>query len=133
MRATAVRLLTALLAGLLMASLFPPSGTLFPDAHARTPEIRTGAPPGAVPEGMRGEYGTCGTSERGSESKGLLRHRDRHRPTVVPAPDAPSRSALAAGDRGMLAPAAVAAMGRAHHSSRSSTTHSSPVLQVFRC
>ncbi|MBM7442750.1 hypothetical protein [Streptomyces sp. HB132] len=34
---------------------------------------------------------------------------------------------------GLLATAAVAAMGNAHHTSRSSIAHSSPVLQVFRC
>ncbi|MET9594436.1 hypothetical protein ABZY45_26435 [Streptomyces sp. NPDC006516] len=79
---------------------------------------------------MHGEYGT---RDRGGESKGLLRHRDRHRPTVVPAPDAPSRSLLTTGDRGLLAPAVVAAMGRAHHAARSSATHSAPMLQVFRC
>ena len=133
MRAAAVRFVLTLLMGLLSASLFPPSGAPFSGAQARTPQIHLAAFPGAVPEGMRGEYGTCGTPDRGGESKGLLRHRDRHRPTVVPAPDAPSRSLVTTGDRGLLAPAAVAAMGRAHHTSRSSAAHSAPVLQVFRC
>lgn len=133
MRAAAVRFVLTLLMSLLSASLFPPSGAPFPDAQAHTPEIHAAAFPGALPEGMHGEYGTCGTHDHGGESKGLLRHRDRHRPTVVPAPDAPSRSLLPNGDRGLLAPAVVAAMGRAHHAASSSATPSAPVLQVFRC
>ncbi|MFE2056622.1 hypothetical protein [Streptomyces sp. NPDC059446] len=81
----------------------------------------------------QGEFGTCGTPDRGGDPNGVLRHRDRHRSGTVPAPETPSRSAVAGATAGMLAPAAVAAMGNAHHTSRSPVAHSSSLLQVFRC
>ncbi|MGW1813926.1 hypothetical protein ACWCQM_10225 [Streptomyces sp. NPDC002125] len=81
----------------------------------------------------QGEYATCGTPDRGSEPNGLLRNRDRHRSATVPAPEAPPRTAVAGTAGGILAPAALAAMDDAHHTSRSSAAHSSTVLQVFRC
>ena len=129
MRAAVVRFVLAILLGFLLA---PYSGTPSGDAHA-SPEIRTAAPLKATTGEALGEYGTCGTSAGGGESNGLLRHRDRHRSVTVHAPQAPPRSAVTGDAHGMLAPAAVAAMGNAHHTSRSSTAHSSPVLQVFRC
>ncbi|HWU07736.1 MAG TPA: hypothetical protein VN520_15355 [Streptomyces sp.] len=129
MRAVAVRFVLAFLMGFLLA---PYSGAQAPDTHAYVPESRTAGAP-EVPAGEApGEYGTCGTPGRG-ESNGLLRPRDRHRSATVPPPEAPSRSVVTIDGGGMLAPAAVAAMGNAHHTSRSSTAHSSPVLQVFRC
>ncbi|MFH9833494.1 hypothetical protein ACH4NC_19615 [Streptomyces sp. NPDC017201] len=131
MRVTAVRFVLAFLMGFLLA---PSPGTHSADAHASAPGIRAaGALPDATAGESHGEYGTCGTPDRGGESNGLLRQRDRHRSATVPSPDAPSRSMVAGDADGMLAPAAVAAMGNAHHSSRSTTAHSSPALQVFRC
>lgn len=129
-RAAAVRFVLAFLMGLLMA---PYSGTPSPDAHAHTPEIRAGSPSKTPADNSRGEYVTCGTPDRGGESNGLLRHRDRHRSATAPSPEVPSRSVVTGAAGGMLPTAAVTAMGSAHHTSRSSTAHSSPVLQVFRC
>ncbi|MCX5415720.1 hypothetical protein [Streptomyces sp. NBC_00059] len=130
MRAAAVRFVLAFLIGFLLA---PYSGTPSPDHLASAqgnqvdhfPVTGTGVP--------QGEYATCGTPDRGSEPNGLLRNRDRHRSATVPAPEAPPRSAVATAAGGTLAPAAVASMGDAHHTSRSSAAHSSTVLQVFRC
>ncbi|MFB4420048.1 hypothetical protein C5F59_003025 [Streptomyces sp. QL37] len=130
MRAAAVRFVLAILMGFLLA---PHSGTPSGDAHASVPGFEAAALPEAITGQGQGEYGMCGTSERGGESNGLLRHRDRHRSANVPAPDAPSRSVVTIDADGLLAPAAVAAMGSAPHTSRSSTAHSSTVLQVFRC
>lgn len=130
MRAAVVRFVLAFLMGFLLA---PHSGTSPTDTRTASPAIRAATlPTAAVGEAHR-EYGTCGTSDRGGESNGLLRQRDRHRSATVPGPEAPARSAVTGDIGGMLAPAAVAAMGNAHHTSRSSATHSSPVLQVFRC
>ncbi|MFJ4843430.1 hypothetical protein [Streptomyces sp. NPDC088746] len=130
MRAAVVRFVLAILMGFLLA---PHSGTPSGDAHASAPGFEAAALPEATTGEAHGEYGTCGTSERGGESNGLLRHRDRHRSASVPAPEAPSRTVVTLDAGGLLAPAAVAAMGNAHHTSRSSTAHSSTVLQVFRC
>ena len=130
MRAAAVRFVLAILLGFLSA---PYSGTPSGDAHASAPGIRAAADPKVTAGEAPGEYGTCGTSDGGGESNGLLRHRDRHRSVIVHAPEPSSRSAVTGDAHGILAPAAVAAMGNAHHISRSSTAHSSPVLQVFRC
>ncbi|MEU0303317.1 hypothetical protein ABZ252_28265 [Streptomyces sp. NPDC006175] len=130
MRAATVRFVLVLLMGFLLA---PYSGTPSGDAQASAPGWQAAALP-AVPTGeAHGEYGTCGTSERGGESNGLVRHRDRHRSASAPAPETPSRSVLAIDAGGLLAPAAVAARGDAHHASRSSTAHSPTLLQVFRC
>ncbi|MFJ8861855.1 hypothetical protein ACIRD8_25905 [Streptomyces sp. NPDC102451] len=130
MRVAAVRFVLAFLMGFLLA---PYPGMPSADAHASAPGMRAASLPGATAGEAHGEYGTCGTPDRGGESNGLLRHRDRHRSATVPGPDAPSRSGVTDDADGMLAPAAVAAMGNAQHSSRSSTAHSSSALQVFRC
>ncbi|WP_405667114.1 hypothetical protein OG379_34680 [Streptomyces sp. NBC_01166] len=130
MRAVAVRFVLAILVGFLLA---PYSGTPAGDAHASAPGFEVAALPETTTGEAHGEYGTCGTSERGGESNGLLRHRDRHRSASVPAPETPSRSVVTIDADGLLTPAAVAAMGNAHHTSRSSTAHSSTALQVFRC
>jgi hypothetical protein len=132
-RTAAVRFVLTLLTGLLLAPLLPLSDTPVPEAHAFTREIQANGPPGTALEGMRGEYGTGGTPDRSGEPNRLLRNRDRHRPTVAPAPDAPSRSLVTTDGCGLLVPAAVAAMGNAHHTPRSSGAHSSPMLQVFLC
>lgn len=129
MRAAAVRFVLAFLMGFLLAPL---SGAPAPETHPYAPESRAAGLPRMSAGEALGEYGTCGTPDRGGESNGLLRHRDRHRSATVPLPEVPSRSAVTS-DGGMLAPAAVAAMGHAHRTSRSSAAHSSPVLQVFRC
>ncbi|MFJ8749211.1 hypothetical protein ACIREO_07740 [Streptomyces sp. NPDC102441] len=130
MRAVVVRFVLAFLMGFLLA---PHSGTPSADTRTVSPVIRAAGLPMTTAGETPGEYRTCGTPERGGESNGLLRQRDRHRSATVPSPEAPSRSAVTGDIGGMLVPAAVAAMGSAHHASRSSATHSSPVLQVFRC
>lgn len=130
MRAAAVRFVLAFLMGFLLA---PFSGTSPAEAHASAPEVRaTGLPDATVGETHRA-YATCGAPDRGGESNGLLRHRDRHRSATLTTPATPSRAAVTGETDGMLTPAAVAAMGNAHRISRSSIAHSSPGLQVFRC
>lgn len=129
MRAAAVRFVLAFLIGFLLA---PYSGTSSPDHRASSQGNRAEHFPVAGTGVPQGEFATCGTPDRGSEPNGHLRHRDRHRSATVPAPEAPQRSAVAAAD-GILAPAAFASTGDAHHTSRSSAAHSSTVLQVFRC
>jgi hypothetical protein len=133
MRAAAVRFALALLMGLLLVPQLPLSAAHLSDAHASAQGIPVDRLPRTIPEESHREYGTCGAPDRRGEANGLLRHRDRHRSTAASTSEALSRSAVASDAVGMLAPAAVAAMGNAHHSSRSSTAHSSPVLQVFRC
>ncbi|MFF4243050.1 hypothetical protein ACFYY2_01070 [Streptomyces sp. NPDC001822] len=118
---------------LLLAPHLPLSGSSGPHTHASTPGITADRPPETASEKPNREYGTCGAPDRRGEPNGLLRHRDRHRSTTAPAVDTPARSAVADDSAGLLAPAAVAAMGNAQHTSRSSTAHSSHVLQVFRC
>ncbi|MEV2248712.1 hypothetical protein [Streptomyces sp. NPDC049970] len=133
MRAMAVRFVLVLLMGFLVVPQLPlPAAHLF-DAHASTSGIPADGLPSTTPEESPREYGTCGAPDRRGEANGLLRHRDRHRSTAASTPEALSRSAVASDAVGMLAPSAVAAMGNAHRTSRSSTAHSSPVLQVFRC
>ncbi|MFE5243934.1 MULTISPECIES: hypothetical protein [unclassified Streptomyces] len=130
MRAAAVRFVLAFLIGFLLA---PYSGASSPDHRASAQGNRAEHFPVAGTGVPQGEYANCGTPDRGSEPNGHLRHRDRHRSATVPAPEAPQRSAVAGAADGVLAPAAVAATGDAHHTSRSSAAHSSTVLQVFRC
>lgn len=133
MRTAAVRFVLALLMCFLLA---PDSGASSPDLQG--PDLHgsaAGTPADRLPDAgpAHSAYATCGTPDRGGEPNGVLRHRDRHRSATVPAPEAPSRSAVAAAAGGMLTTAAVAAMGNAHHTSRSSTAHSTSLLQVFRC
>jgi len=130
MRGKAVRFVLAFLMGFLLA---PQSGALPSDAHAHVPEILAHSLAEAGAGEPHGQYGTCGTPDRGGEPNGVLRHRDRHRSATVAAPDAPSRSAVTSDAREMLAPAAVAATGDAQRTSRSWAAHSAPALQVFRC
>uniref|UniRef100_A0AAU3GPR7 Secreted protein n=1 Tax=Streptomyces sp. NBC_01401 TaxID=2903854 RepID=A0AAU3GPR7_9ACTN len=127
MRAAAVRFVLAILMGLLLT---PHSGTASADARTTSaPAMRAATLPNATVGEAHGEYGTCGTSDRGGEANGLPRHRHRS----ATAPDAPSRSAAAAALCGMCAPAAAAAPGNARRAPRSSAAHSSSALQVFRC
>ncbi|MFC8228914.1 hypothetical protein [Streptomyces sp. NPDC057287] len=130
MRAAVVRFVLAFLIGLLLA---PNSGTPSPHPHVSATAMPADRVPEAAEGAAHGEYGTCGTPDRGGDPNGVLRHRDRHRSATVPVPETPSRSAVTGDADGMLAPAAVAAMGNAHHTSRSSDAHSTSVLQVFRC
>ncbi|MFI2782389.1 hypothetical protein [Streptomyces sp. ALB3] len=130
MRVAAARFVLAFLMGLLLA---PYSGAPSADAPSRAPEILAQSFPEAATGETHGAYGTCGTADRGGEPNGLLRHRDRHRSATVPAPEAPSRSAVTGDTGGAPAPAAAVAMSGAHGAPRSSAAHSSPVLQVFRC
>ncbi|MEU8710026.1 hypothetical protein [Streptomyces sp. NPDC048565] len=125
MRAAAVRFVLAILMGLLLA---PHSGTASADARTSAPAMRAVTLPNATVGEAHGEYGTCGTPDRGGEANGLPRHRHR----AATAPDAPSRSAVAAALCGMCAPAAAAAPDNARRTPRSSAAHSSS-LQVFRC
>ncbi|WP_406143777.1 hypothetical protein [Streptomyces sp. NBC_01012] len=127
MRAAAVRLVLAILMGLLLA---PASGTATADARtASAPAIRAATLPNATVGEAHGEYGTCGTPDRGGEANGLPRHRHRS----ATAPDAPSRSAASAALCGVCAPAAAAASGHARHAPGSPAARSSSALQVFRC
>lgn len=134
MRAAAVRFVIAFLMSFLLApysGTLPASGAPSAHAHATTPGTGADRPGDALT--AHGEYGTCGTPDRGGEPNGLLRHRDRHRSATVPAPETPSRSVVASATGGLLAPAAVAAMGNGPHISRCPTAHSPSALQVFRC
>lgn len=128
MRAAAVRFVLAFL----MAFLLAPFSGASTEVHASAPEIRADGLRDAAAGAPQRAYATCGTPDRGGEPNGLLRHRDRHRSATVPPPETPSRTAVTGEAGGVPGPAAVTAMGT-HHSSRSSGTHSSPVLQVFRC
>ncbi|MDQ0773753.1 hypothetical protein QF026_002219 [Streptomyces aurantiacus] len=126
-RGTTVRTLFAVLAAVLLALQLSAPTTVFASAHTtRFAGPETGPEAGA-------EFVTCGETSRSHGPTGPLRTRDRvrvadHLPASCARPLLAKDAAIGHED-----PSHTAAPAAHHRTTRSSTAHSTAVLQVFRC
>ncbi len=122
-RGTTARTLFAVLAAVLLALQLSAPTTAFASAH---PTRLAGPEAGA-------EFVTCGETSRSHGPTGPLRTRDRAR-VADHLPASCARPLLAKGlVVGHEDPSHTAASAAHHRTTRSSTAHSTAVLQVFRC
>jgi hypothetical protein len=130
-RGTTVRTLFAVLAAVLLALQLSTPTTVFASAHTTRFAGLEGGPETGAEAGA--EFVTCGETSRSHGPTGPLRTRDRAR--VADHLTASCARPLLAKDVvvGHEDPSVTAAGAAHHRTTRSSTAHSTAVLQVFRC